>query len=239
MQLTNALCVAILAVTVTSTALPEACGNRGQGCWKDKRVALPEADPIAEACGNRGQGCWKIKRAGIALREALAEPATGELQARCEMVGGACFFARKLARDLADTVAATQDDSEDYYASLNIEDADEAAKARVKREAEACGHRGQGCWKEKRMAEAEAEAEACGNRGQGCWKEKRNAEALAEAEACGNRGQGCWKVKRAAEAIAEAVAEAEPCGNRGQGCWKEKRDFAALQFAARDALAKL
>lgn len=246
MQLTNTICVIILAATTAATALPE------------------------PGCGARGQGCWKMKRAANALAEALAEPAADVIDARCDLAGGVCQKARMLTRDLADVVAAVQDDPEAYYNSLNFEDdatTETAAKERVKREAEAdarcgargqgcwkekrdaapapgCGARGQGCWKEKRVAIPEAEAEAnpearCGARGQGCWKIKR--EAVSEADAgCGARGQGCWKVKRAAEAIADALAEPLPgCGARGQGCWKEKRDINALRNAARDVLDKL
>jgi hypothetical protein len=200
-------------------------------------TALPEP-----RCGARGQGCWKIKRAGDALADALAEPTIDTIEARCDLAGGACHKARMLARDLAETVAAVQDDPEAYFNSLNLEDADTVAEKRSAEPEARCGARGQGCWKEKRVAVSEAEAEAdpearCGARGQGCWKMKR--EAVPEPEArCGARGQGCWKVKRAAEAIAAAVADAEPrCGARGQGCWKEKRDHAALQNAAREALA--
>ncbi|TVY60901.1 Clock-controlled pheromone ccg-4 [Lachnellula suecica] len=217
MQLTNALCVLILAATSVVTALPDA--------------GLALAEPVAYAghgCGARGQGCYKIKRAGEALAEALAEEATSEIDVRCDLAGGACHKARMLARDLADVVAATQDDSEAYFNSLNIEDADtfaEDAAEHIKREAEAgrgCGARGQGCYKNKRTAEAEAKADA-------------EAEAVA---GCGARGQGCYKAKREADAEAEAEA-GRGCGARGQGCYKEKRDLAALRNVAREALAQL
>jgi len=224
MHLTNALCVLILAVTVSSAALPNAqpiaaaiaeprCGARGQPCGKTKREAEPEPE-AAPKCGARGQPCGKVKRAAEAFAEALAEPISepqeDSLYAR---------HAAQLTRDLASIVAETQDDPEAFFASLAIRDVDEL---------------------EKRDALAK-----CGARGQPCGKAKREAEAEADPEAearCGARGQPCGKLRRAAEAIAEAVAFAEPeaiCGARGQPCGKAKRDALALAHAADIVLSAL
>lgn len=90
MQLTNTLCALILAVTVSSAALPNAqpiaaadpearwgCGERGQPCGKLRRAAEAIAEAVAvpepEAgwgCGERGQPCGKAKRDALALARA-------------------------------------------------------------------------------------------------------------------------------------------------------------------------
>ncbi|KAK2628305.1 hypothetical protein QTJ16_002951 [Diplocarpon rosae] len=257
-------------------ALPEPearCGHPGQPCGKAKREAAPR-------CGHPGQPCGKVKRAAEAFAEALAEPEVSSislppvtsscsnthdaiqaeasadwttLDARCNLVGGACYEAKRLTRDLAAIVASTQDDADDYYDSLDIEDEDTSEK--VRRDAEArCGHPGQPCGKAKREPEARCghpgqpcgkakrEAEArCGHPGQPCGKAKREADPEAEAR-CGHPGQPCGKLRRAAEAIAEAVAEAEPearCGHPGQPCGKAKRDAHALAHASDVALSQL
>lgn len=243
MQFTNALCVLILAVTVSSAALPNAepvaaavaeaeaaprCGYRGQPCGKAKREAI--AEPEAR-CGYRGQPCGKVKRAAEAFADALAEP-----NAEAQEDSPFARHARQLTRDLASIVAETQDDPDAFFTSLSLPEEDNDVE---KRDALArCGYRGQPCGKAKREAEAEAR---CGYRGQPCGKAKRDAIADAEAR-CGYRGQPCGKLRRAAEAIAEAVAVAEPearCGYRGQPCGKAKRDALALAHAADIALANL
>ena len=227
MQLTNTLCALILAVTVSSAALPNAepiaaavanagwgCGRRGQPCGKVKRaaeavaeaVAVPE--PEAYGCGRRGQPCGKVKRAAEAFAEALAEP-----NAEPELDSPYARYARQLTRDLASTVAETQDDPEAYFTSLSLGDDSDL---------------------DKRDALAEA-GWGCGRRGQPCGKAKRDADP--EAYGCGRRGQPCGKLRRAAEAVAEAVAIPEPeagwgCGRRGQPCGKAKRDALALAHAA-------
>ncbi|CAL3961956.1 unnamed protein product [Diplocarpon coronariae] len=282
MKLTSAICALIFAASVTASALPVAaaearCGKPGQPCGKAKRVALPEPEA---RCGKPGQPCGKVKRAAEAFAEALAapdvsflsSPASGlswpatknyfqaedpaewaTLDARCNLVGGACYEAKRLTRDLAAIVASTQDDADEYYDSLEIEDEDTSEKVRrnaearcgkpgqpcgkVKREAEArCGKPGQPCGKVKREAEAR-----CGKPGQPCGKAKREADPEAEAR-CGRPGQPCGKLRRAAEAIAEAVAEPEPearCGKPGQPCGKAKRDAHALAHAADVAISQL
>jgi hypothetical protein len=218
MQLTNTLCALILAVTVSSAALPNAqpiaaaianagwgCGERGQPCGKTKRE--PEPAP-GRGCGERGQPCGKVKRAAEAFAEALAEP-----NAEPELDGPYARYARQLTRDLASVVAETQDDPVAYFASLTLRDAG----------------------LDKRDALAEA-GRGCGERGQPCGKAKRDADPEA-GRGCGERGQPCGKLRRAAEAIAEAVAVPEPeagrgCGERGQPCGKAKRDALALAHAA-------
>jgi hypothetical protein len=278
MKFTNAICVFILAASVSAVALPNPvadarCGHPGQPCGKRDAIPAPEArcghpgqpcgkakrepearcghpgqpcgkrDAIPEAearCGHPGQPCGKVKRAAEAFAEALAEASATEnvnLDARCNLVGGACFEAKRLTRDLAAVVAETQEDPEAYYNSLEIED--EETSDVVRREAEArCGHPGQPCGKAKRDAR-------CGNPGQPCGKAKRDAEADPEAEArCGHPGQPCGKLRRAAEAVAEAVAEAEAepearCGHPGQPCGKAKRDAHAIAHAAEVALSSL
>jgi hypothetical protein len=225
MQLTNTLCALILAVTVSSAALPNAepiaaavanagwgCGQRGQPCGKTKREPAPE--PVPEAapgwgCGQRGQPCGKVKRAAEAFAEALAEP-----NAEPELDGPYARYARQLTRDLASIVAETQDDPEAYFTSLTLRDDSDL---------------------DKRDALAEA-GWGCGQRGQPCGKAKRDADPEA-GWGCGQRGQPCGKLRRAAEAIAEAVAVPEPeagwgCGQRGQPCGKAKRDALALAHAA-------
>jgi hypothetical protein len=246
MQLTNALCVLILAVTVSSTALPNAqpaaaaiaeprCGARGQPCGKAKREAAPEPEAAprcgargqpcgkakreAEAaprCGARGQPCGKVKRAAEAFAEAIAEP-TAEPQEDSVYAR----HALQLTRDLASVVAETQDDAEAFWTTLSLPEDGESEV-------------------DKRDALAR-----CGARGQPCGKAKRDAEAEADPEAearCGARGQPCGKLRRAAEAIAEAVAVSEPearCGARGQPCGKAKRDALALAHAADIVLSAL
>lgn len=179
MQLTNTLCALILAVTVSS-------------------VALPNAEPIAAAvanaqwdndwgCGERGQPCGKVKRAAEAFAEALAEP-----NAQPELDSPYARYARQLTRDLAAIVAETQDDPVKYFASLALRDDYDLDKRDALAEAGwGCGERGQPCGKLRRAAEAIAEAVAvpeseawdwgCGERGQPCGKAKRDALALAHA----------------------------------------------------------
>lgn len=238
MQFTNALWVLILAITVSSAALPNAqpnaaaeafprCGERGQPCGKVKREAFaePEAFPRcgergqpcgkakrtpAPRCGERGQPCGKVKRAAEAFADALAEP-TAEPQEDSLFAR----HARQLTRDLASIVAETQDDPETFWSTLTLRDDSNV---------------------DKRDALAR-----CGERGQPCGKAKREADPEAEAR-CGERGQPCGKLRRAAEAIAEAVAVAEPearCGERGQPCGKAKRDALALAHAADIVLSAL
>jgi hypothetical protein len=214
MQLTNALCVLILAVTVSSAAVPNAqpiaaaiaepkCWERGQPCGKAKREANPEAK-----CWERGQPCGKVKRAAEAFAHALAEP-TAEPQEDSLFAR----HARHLTRDLASIVAETQDDPEAYFTTLGLPEDSTIDK----RDALAlCWERGQPCGKAKREASPEAK----------CWE----------------RGQPCGKLRRAAEALAEAVAVAEPeakCWERGQPCGKAKRNALAMAHAADIVLAAL
>ena len=201
MQLTNTLCALILAVTVSS-------------------VALPNAEPIAAAvanaqwdndwgCGEREQPCGKVKRAAEAFAEALAEP-----NAEPELDGPYARYARQLTRDLASIVAETQDDPEAYFTSLTLRDDSDLDKRDALAEAGwGCGQRGQPCGKAKRDADPEA-GWGCGQRGQPCGKLRRAAEAIAEAVAvpepeagwgCGQRGQPCGKAKRDALALAHAA----------------------------------
>ena len=144
MHLTNTLCTLILAVTVSS-------------------VALPNAEPIAAAvanaqwdndwgCGERGQPCGEVKRAAEAFAEALAEP-----NAQPELDGPYARYARQLTRDLAAVVAETQDDPVKYFASLALRDDSDLDKRDALAEAGwGCGERGQPCGKEKRDADPEA-----------------------------------------------------------------------------------
>jgi hypothetical protein len=72
-----------------------------------------------------GQPCRQVKRAAEALAEALAEPIADPddkvLDARCNLIGGACYEARRKTRDLAETVALASRDPEAYLGSINLE----------------------------------------------------------------------------------------------------------------------
>lgn len=113
MKFTNVLCVTVLAVVATASPW---CGHRGQPCKRDPApLALPEADAW---CGHRGQPCRKVKRAAEALAAALAEPVSAPadeyLEARCNAVGGACYNAKRLTRDLVTRVAVAVGTPDDF-----------------------------------------------------------------------------------------------------------------------------
>ena len=81
MRFTNAICVAILALSVSATADPR-CRFRGQPCGRSAEpepvaVAEPVAEPVPEArCRFRGQACGRKREASPeawAEAEALAE----------------------------------------------------------------------------------------------------------------------------------------------------------------------
>jgi len=119
MRFTNVISVAILASAVTAIAIPEPiCGKPGQPCKR-------EAEAI---CGKPGQPCRKVKRAAEAFADALAEPIAEPedetLLARCNLVGGACYEAKRMTRDLADVVALAARDPEAFYGGLNLETRD-------------------------------------------------------------------------------------------------------------------
>lgn len=113
MRLTNALCVIILAATASAVAIPEP-------------LALPLPEAYAEAkCGEFGE-CGRVKRAAEAFAEAFAEPSAEPedsiVMARCNLVGGACYEAKRLARDLASVLAHTRDEGSAFVARLALED---------------------------------------------------------------------------------------------------------------------
>jgi hypothetical protein len=106
------------------------CGKRGQPCKRDaEAIAFPWPP-----CGARGQPCKRepeahgVARAAEAFAEAIAEPvpvAEDEvILARCEVVGGACYEARKMTRDLADSIALSARDPEAYLAGIQLETRD-------------------------------------------------------------------------------------------------------------------
>jgi len=217
MKFKNAICMIILAATASAAALP-APGPR---------------------CGKVGEPCG---RSALPLPESFAEPEDAGLNARCNLVGGACYEAKRMTRELASLIALSTRDPKAYYDGLDLEDEeskfstylnffyraiinDPVASDIIAREAEArCGKKGEPCGKFKREADPEAEAR-CGKVGEPCGKLRRAAEAIAEAIA---DPEYKYKTKRNAEALAEADAR---CGKVGEPCGKAKRDAHALASA--------
>ena len=253
MQLTNTLCALILAVTVSSAALPNAepiaaavanagwgCGQRGQPCGKTKREPVPEPAPAAApgwGCGQRGQPCGKTKREPAPEPVPEAAPGWG-----CGQRGQPCGKVKRAAEAFAEALAEPNAEPEldgpyaRYARQLTRDLASIVAETQDDPEAyfTSLTLRDDSDI-DKRDALAEA-GWGCGQRGQPCGKAKRDADPEA-GWGCGQRGQPCGKLRRAAEAIAEAVAVPEPeagwgCGQRGQPCGKAKRDALALAHAA-------
>jgi len=77
-----------IAVPVGSRCLPT-----GEGCWKEKRAAEPEPEPVAgrPKCLATGEGCWKEKRAA----EPEPKPVAG--RPKCLATGEGCWKGKRAA----------------------------------------------------------------------------------------------------------------------------------------------
>lgn len=234
MKFTTATAVAVFAAGAMAAPNPAPnpdanpwCTLPGQPCWKAKRVA----EAFAEAIQSSG---------GVAKRTPEAE--AGNLP------GGAGYAVKRAVNELANLIALTRDNPQDYYKSLGLGEQFEADAGNQKREAAPepwCWLPGQPCWKAKRAADDVLEAigtdeentashvpfnpaghvpafPSFTGHGPAWWKREAAPEAEAEADPwCTLPGQPCWKEKR--EAL--ALAEANPwCTLPGQPCWKEKRE---------------
>ncbi|KAF6830817.1 clock-controlled pheromone ccg-4 [Colletotrichum plurivorum] len=229
-------------------------------------VAVPDASP-EPWCRQIGQPCWKVKRAAAAFAasigefEGLVDRSPEALRSHSE--GGAAFMAKRGVDEIANVVAASQDDPADYYGKLAMERrfAEDTTDV-VRREEEANPCRpGQACWKSEYPFEDDEDDEA----------EKRDVHG-EDKRWCRQIGQPCWRVKRAAEALVEAIGEDEdlskrefnpvskrepwcrqpgqPCWKRdadpepwcrqiGQPCWKAARDLHAMKNVARSVIESL
>lgn len=117
MKLTSAICIAILAYGVHSSA-----------------VANPAAAP-EPFCWRPGQPCAKAKRAASALAAAFAEPAapvdkraasaeaSAEAEAACWRAGQHCLKAKRDALALASAVSEAAPDAHAYYDQLKVRSA--------------------------------------------------------------------------------------------------------------------
>ncbi|KAK1689501.1 hypothetical protein BDP55DRAFT_725660 [Colletotrichum godetiae] len=209
-------------------------------------------------CQSVGQSCWKVKRAADTFAVALAKddlvvdresPQALASHAR----GGAAYTAKRALNELADIVAASQDDPFYYYGGLDIgnhfaADTPEAEAVVARRDVEA-----EGGWCDRKLI------------GQPCWK--RDVETSGDDVCSGERrwcnrpGAPCAIARRAAEALLDAIdgvvdseeegneaqdAETEAfCTGRDQDCWtrsadpavwKASCDLKAMKAAARDLL---
>ncbi|KAK1623643.1 hypothetical protein BDP81DRAFT_454429 [Colletotrichum phormii] len=206
-------------------------------------------------CQAVGQGCWKVKRAAETFAVALAKddlvvdrdsPQALASHAR----GGAAYTAKRALNELADIVAASQDDPFYYYGGLDIgnhfaADTPEAEAVVARRDVEA-----EGGWCNSKLI------------GQPCWK--RDVETSGddvhsgERHWCNRPGAPCAIARRAAEALLDGVVDGEEEGNEAQAAkteafctshdqdcwtrsadpaaWKASRDLKAMKAAARDLL---
>ncbi|OHF03557.1 clock-controlled pheromone ccg-4 [Colletotrichum orchidophilum] len=242
------------------------CQSVGQSCWKDKTKTKreAEADPYdwpgrgTGWCQNVGEPCWRVKRAADTFAVALAKDDLVIERDSAEALvshaqGGAAFMAKRALNELADVVAASQDDPFFYYGGLDLRNhfADDTSEL-ARREAEAkegwvenvghpdekrwCSLPGAPCAIARRAAEALVDAiEGVGevaNRG----NETAQAGVPPDGGRCQSIGQPCWKAR----------VKREPfCTSYDQGCWtrsadsaawKASRDLKAMKSAARDLL---
>ncbi|KYK56087.1 hypothetical protein DCS_08053 [Drechmeria coniospora] len=236
-------------------------------------AAVGSAAPAPEPwCTRPGSGCWKVKRSVEVFSRAIRS--SGGLEARSPEAdfsnapGGVAYAVKRAVDHLANVLALSSDNPEQYYKELGLEKEFEPdSGGKVKREALPnpwCTRPGSGCWK-KRDATA-VQKRSCAGAASVCWEDDGET-STEEKRWCTRPGSGCWKAKRAADAVLEAIGdddnealeaafdpaashshsgarkrEASPepwCTRPGSGCWKVKRDLEAIRAAARSISAAL